>query len=117
MQSLLCDWCGAPGGFGTCLYVMCCTPCSYGSLVARLGPEVTCGGSCFGGCCCYTLLSMLGLNCIIHMGVRGHLRNKYGIPGGGCLWRMDAMVGMVGAVSGAQYRSTRVVVAMRSGTA
>ncbi|PNW86149.1 hypothetical protein CHLRE_02g075000v5 [Chlamydomonas reinhardtii] len=87
MQSLLCDWCGAPGGFGTCLYVMCCTPCSYGSLVARLGPEVTCGGSCFGGCCCYTLLSMLGLNCIIHMGVRGHLRNKYGIPGGGCLWR------------------------------
>ncbi|PNW86147.1 hypothetical protein CHLRE_02g075000v5 [Chlamydomonas reinhardtii] len=83
----LCDWCGAPGGFGTCLYVMCCTPCSYGSLVARLGPEVTCGGSCFGGCCCYTLLSMLGLNCIIHMGVRGHLRNKYGIPGGGCLWR------------------------------
>eukprot|EP00198_Chlamydomonas_reinhardtii_P012293 XP_001701630.1 predicted protein [Chlamydomonas reinhardtii] len=80
----LCDWCGAPGGFGTCLYVMCCTPCSYGSLVARLGPEVTCGGSCFGGCCCYTLLSMLGLNCIIHMGVRGHLRNKYGIPGDGC---------------------------------
>ncbi|KAG2433989.1 hypothetical protein HYH02_012450 [Chlamydomonas schloesseri] len=80
----LCDWCAAPGGFGTCLYAMCCLPCAYGSLVERLGNEVTCGGSCMGACCYYTLAYMFGINCVVHAGVRGHLRAKYGIPGDYC---------------------------------
>ncbi|GLC46336.1 hypothetical protein PLESTB_001000300 [Pleodorina starrii] len=80
-----CSWCAEPGGFGLCLYTYFCPCCSYGSMVGKMGPEeVFCGGNCCGACCCYAILWDLGLCCLLHMGARRRIREKYGIQSNGC---------------------------------
>ncbi|EFJ51224.1 hypothetical protein VOLCADRAFT_103596 [Volvox carteri f. nagariensis] len=79
-----CGCCAEPGGAATCFYTWCCPYCAFGSEVAKLGPEVCCGGNCYGACLAYYCLFSLGLCCFMHMSVRGHIRQKYGINGNGC---------------------------------
>ncbi|GLC41884.1 hypothetical protein PLESTM_001262000 [Pleodorina starrii] len=107
------DCCAQPSGLGFCFYALCCPSCAYGSNVelmepvrlwARLGSIVLdmvafpklllgrpadqhvmcCGGHCCGACCAYTCMACLGCPCMLQMMARGYIRNKYGIPGGGC---------------------------------
>ncbi|GIL81802.1 hypothetical protein Vretimale_1405 [Volvox reticuliferus] len=80
-----CSWCAEPGGAATCLYAWCCPCCAYGSEVEKLGAgEVVCGGNCYGACLCYYLTSLIGVCCILHMGTRSRIREKYGIAGSSC---------------------------------
>ncbi|GFR45477.1 hypothetical protein Agub_g6878 [Astrephomene gubernaculifera] len=76
--------CSYPGGIGNCLYTFLCTPCSFGQVVARMPPQVCCGGSCYGACFAYSLLAECGLCCAMHIPARMWLREKYGIPGDCC---------------------------------
>ncbi|PNW87425.1 hypothetical protein CHLRE_02g145900v5 [Chlamydomonas reinhardtii] len=80
-----CDCCAEPGGCGTCFYTCCCPCCQYGQNVARMPADmVCCGGSCYGACCCYFMMHLIGCPCLLHMNTRSWVRVKYGIPGDCC---------------------------------
>ncbi|KXZ50628.1 hypothetical protein GPECTOR_15g312 [Gonium pectorale] len=46
--------------------------------------NVICGGNCCGGCLAYMGMSFIGCGCILQMLSRGHIRQKYNIPGDPC---------------------------------
>lgn len=53
---------------------------------------VCCGGSCYGACCCYFMMHLIGCPCLLHMNTRSWVRVKYGIPGQSS--RPGSVVGM-----------------------
>ncbi|CAF3818630.1 unnamed protein product [Rotaria sp. Silwood1] len=61
-----CDDCGI------CLYGWCCTSCLFGENAEKID-----GSSCAGTCCLWYLLTQCNLCCLIHMGMRKALRDRF----------------------------------------
>ncbi|CAF3342508.1 unnamed protein product [Rotaria socialis] len=59
---------------GICLYGWCCAPCLYGENAEKID-----GSSCFGSCCIWYLLAQCSLCCLVHMGKRQTLRDRFGL--------------------------------------
>ncbi|CAF4124369.1 unnamed protein product [Rotaria sordida] len=59
---------------GVCLYGYCCAPCLFGENAEKID-----GSNCCGSCCLWYLLAQCSLCCLIHMGKRQALRNRYGL--------------------------------------
>jgi len=87
------SFCGCCDEPGTCIKAWCCPCIVYGQNKRRYNhltnqgvpdPEHG-GGCCSGPCwlhCCIT--SFFGLGCLLQMGLRGDIRGRYHIKGGGC---------------------------------
>ncbi|KAL4857904.1 Cell number regulator 11 [Chlorella vulgaris] len=74
--------CGCFSDCGTCCCGTFCLPCLYGENTEKLGE-----GSCFGNCCLYWVLSLLGCQCCLAAGPRGRLRAAHQLgpsPCGDC---------------------------------
>jgi Cys-rich protein (TIGR01571 family) len=57
-----------------CCYGWCCTPCLYGENAEKID-----GSSCYGSCFIWWLLYEWDLCCLVHMGKREALRNRFGL--------------------------------------
>ncbi|KAG6828318.1 hypothetical protein H0H92_008381 [Tricholoma furcatifolium] len=89
------DWsygiCGCDH-IGTCLLAWCLPCIVYGSNKKRLEhlsqhgtPDPEKGGICSGDCILYgAVAACCGIGCLLQIGTRGNVRQRYGIKGGTC---------------------------------
>jgi len=83
--------CGCFSSCGICCNSLCC-PCTvYSKNKQRLrnlmnhdAPLPGGGDACNCDCCCFFGLCLVGLPCILQMGTRRDVRDRYGIRGGAC---------------------------------